>query len=251
MMKPSAPRILLVEDDPVSAAFLEAAASALPARVEVADGVAPALRLAEEAEFDLWLLDANLADGSGIALLDALRRIDAGPVALAHTADDDPRTRAHLLEAGFVDVIYKPVAAAELRRRLCVALGIDAGLRVGQTASTAGPCHDELPLWDDAAALRALGGNPAHVQALRSLFLGELAQQLQTILDADSVSRHALLHRIQASCGFVGAARLCACVAAVQQAPADARLLQVFSEVAAQTLEAAERAGWQRISVPG
>ena len=70
-MKPCAlPRVLLVEDDPVSRAFLEEAVAPV-ARVAARDSAGSALQAARASPgFDLWLLDAHLpdADGPGLRL---------------------------------------------------------------------------------------------------------------------------------------------------------------------------------------
>ena len=103
------PSILLVEDDRISATFLSAALATLPARVHVAEDCAQAL--AASGPFDAWLIDANLPDGSGAWLLQHLRETDAAASALAHTADATAATRDALLQAGFAEVLIKPLSA--------------------------------------------------------------------------------------------------------------------------------------------
>lgn len=212
------PRLLLVEDDPVSAAFLRDAATCLPAAVSVAGSVADALAVAATRAHDLYLIDANLPDGRGELLLQRLRaRGDATP-ALAHTADRGEAIREPLLSAGFIDVLCKPLGVAELHAALRLALG---------TAASPG---DATPAWDDAAALSALGGEQAHVDSLRALFRQELPGQRQRIEAAaaagDDHAVRAELHRLVAGCGFVGAARVAEAVALLQAAPLDAARLQ-------------------------
>jgi DNA-binding response OmpR family regulator len=90
-MTASPPRILLVEDDPVSRAFLGAAVHALPAVVDAADSMAAAMALAAASRYDLWLIDANLPDGHGAELLSRLRVREAQTPAVAHTAATDSR----------------------------------------------------------------------------------------------------------------------------------------------------------------
>ena len=85
------PRLLLVEDDAISCRFLQATLEALPAHVDIAESLASALET--ETGHELWLLDANLPDGSGIALLQALRLRSPSIPALAHTADDSAALR--------------------------------------------------------------------------------------------------------------------------------------------------------------
>src|SRR5678816_1058340 len=79
------PRILLVEDDPVSRTFLQAAAEALPAHVDTATTCAEAIHRAGRQTYDLWLIDANLPDGLGSGLLATLRSLSATTPALAQT----------------------------------------------------------------------------------------------------------------------------------------------------------------------
>ncbi len=200
------PRILLVEDDPTTHEFMRVALEALPATVHGAHSQAEALALAEV--FDLCLIDANLPDGRGEALLHRLRQRQPQLQALAHTADHSPTLHAALCAAGFAAVVVKPVTAATLRQ---AALGV---LEAGEPLPSAAvrECGNDLPIWDDAAALAALGGNATHLQTLRGLFLQELDTQAAAITAAlagnDWASAHQQLHRLRASTGFVGAARL-------------------------------------------
>ncbi|QNP40999.1 response regulator [Lysobacter solisilvae (ex Woo and Kim 2020)] len=197
----SAPRVLLVEDDPVSRAFLTVAVQALPATVDAADSMAAAIALAAAGPYDLWLIDANLPDGSGAQLLARLRGRDATPPALAHTATADADTRQALLGAGFRDVLVKPVPANVVKAALREALGLGPAPPPGALAD-----------WDDETATRALNGNREHIAALRKLFLAELPAVIDRVRNAfrneDFQGLHAELHRLRASCGFVGATRL-------------------------------------------
>lgn len=227
----------------MSAAFLEAASARLPARVDVAGSAAQARQLAARHAHALWLVDANLPDGDGIDLLRALRGKHPSTPALAHTADDSACIREKLLAAGFGQVLVKPIAGSALLAALRAALGWTGPdtepLRVAETA----PAN----LWDDALALSALGGNAEHVRGLRSLFLQELAQQHDAVLEADHEGRAALLHRLLSSCGFVGAARLRDMALALQAAPEDALALQRFSQAAQATLASGREAGWDQL----
>lgn len=217
------PNILLVEDDPVSRAFLEAATAALPAAVASAADAASARRLANASAFDLWLFDANLPDATGAELLAQLRTAGLTTPALAHTAAHDGEAHAALRAAGFAGVVVKPIDAASWQAALRRALQAGAVPRV---ADGADPPYDSRPLWDDDAAMAALGGNREHVAALRKLFLEELPGMRARILDA--ATRADTLHRLRASCGFVGAARLAASVQGLQSDASDAALQRVL-----------------------
>ncbi|MCI4567432.1 response regulator [Lysobacter sp. CFH 32150] len=236
-MKPRLPHILLVEDDPTSRTFLAAAAEALPAIVDTADSLATARALATMHAYDLWLIDANLPDGSGIELLQQLRQRAPTP-ALAHTAARDRSALDPLLDAGFVEALIKPLSSAQLQGALRRILGHDD---VAEEATSTG-CG-KLPTWDEEAALDAMNGNRMHVEALRKLFLGELAAQRDAVLaglqTSDDGIVHAQLHRLQASCSFVGAVRLGAAVKRLRDGTASIAARESFAHAAADTLASA------------
>lgn len=200
------PRILLVEDDPTTHEFMRLALEALPATVLGARSQAEALAVAQT--FDLCLVDANLPDGRGEELLGRLRARQPQLPALAHTADHSPALHAALCASGFAAVVVKPVTAAALGQAVRSVLAPDTPL----PQAAVRVCSDDLPVWDDARALVALGGNPAHLQSLRGLFLQELDGQAAAINAAlaagDWAGAHQQLHRLRASSGLVGAARL-------------------------------------------
>ncbi|MDQ1094041.1 CheY-like chemotaxis protein/HPt (histidine-containing phosphotransfer) domain-containing protein [Xanthomonas sacchari] len=226
-------RLLLVEDDPISRAFFDATLQSLPAQVDLADSVASALARAQAQTHDLWLIDANLPDGRGSDLLRQLQREHPDTLGLAHTADASATVRTQLLDAGFADVLLKPLTTERLLQsvRRLLARG-----RVGAAAGTAEPTLD----WDETTALAALNGERAHLIALRELFLAELpgtrdavASALQ-LSDDQAVRTH--LHRLQASCGFVGAARLARAVRQLHGDPASSHARHQFSEAVAALL---------------
>lgn len=231
MRSPDLPRVLLVEDDPISRAFLGSALRAVPVEVDSADSVAAATALGKAHAYALWLFDARLPDGDGAALLARLRALQPRVPAIAHTASGDADVRAALREAGFAEVLVKPLPATILQAAVRRVLGPDL------PAATDGA---PAVLWDDGAAAVALNGNHAHVDMLRGLFLGELPQARERIAVAaragDVDGLRGELHRLRASCGFVGAARLGVAVHALQQQPESAGLLERFDEIARATL---------------
>lgn len=201
------PRLLLLEDDPVSAAFLRQALAALPVEVTHAVSLAAARGLADAGQA-LWLFDARLPDGHGSELLAELRQRGLRVPALALTAEDQPAALERLRQSGFLRVLTKPLTAVALQR------AVGEWLPRGAHA------------WDDAMALAAVGGSRSAVDALRQLFLAELADQAQDIsaaLAQGEVARaQAQLHRLKASCGFVGASALLQAVQSLSHDPGDA-----------------------------
>ncbi|UYB51056.1 response regulator [Xanthomonas sp. AM6] len=226
-------RLLLVEDDPISRAFFQVTLESLPAQVDLADTVSAALASAQAQQHDLWLIDANLPDGNGAELLQRLQRQRPGTPALAHTADASDWVRERLLGAGFAEVLLKPLSPERLLqavRRLLVR---------GRAGPAPGAAETAVD-WDETTALVALNGERSHLIALRELFLAELpgtrdavASALQ-LSDEQAVRSH--LHRLQASCGFVGAARLARAVRQLQGDPASSQARNQFSEAVAALL---------------
>jgi DNA-binding response OmpR family regulator len=215
------PRLLLLEDDAVSAAFLCEALAALPAQVEHAPDLARARRLAD-AGHAAWLFDARLPDGHACDLLVELRARGLQVPALALTAEDDPRALRRLEACGFQQALAKPLAATTLLAAVRRAVSMSIGA------------------WDDEAARRALGGDDASVRAMRELFLRELPGQLGLVHDAcrrgDTAQAQEHLHRLKASCGFVGASRLLAEVRVLSSQPEDGAALDRLQARAAELL---------------
>lgn len=224
---PSAlPAILLAEDDPVSASFLAEAIRTLPAMVTTVTTIAEAEAACRQHRFDLLLIDAHLPDGRGETLLQALRQQGIHTPALAHTANADATVCDRLSAAGFLQVLSKPIPLAALHTALRQHL------------------HDwpgASPAWDDATALLAVGGNPAHMHALRGLFLKELPLQQARIANClqqgDTHGVMSELHKLTASCGFVGAGHVAQAVQALRAAPRDARAQQALDQAIKHTLE--------------
>ncbi len=134
--EPLRPRVLLVEDDPISLGFFQAALEPLALRLDCADSLATALACAGQARHDLWLIDAHLPDGSGSALLAQLRHLYPDTPALAHTADAGAEAR--LLGDGFHKVLIKPLPASELQRQVREALPRPGRREVGRHGGDGG-----------------------------------------------------------------------------------------------------------------
>jgi DNA-binding response OmpR family regulator len=233
---PMKPRLLLVEDDPASRAFMAAVLAQYPAEVDTAASVGTALALATTHYYALWLIDARLPDGNGIDLLARLRKQGRSTPALAHTASQDREEHAALVQAGFLGTLIKPFAASELRDAIASTLGSAATPAVAQPQG--GPVP---PLWDDDGAFVAMNGNHEHVAALRAMFLAELPDQRNIVLAAlrqgDVGAARDTLHRLKASCGFVGASRLKIAVERLDAALDDAAHVREFAETVDRTLD--------------
>ena len=227
--------VLLIEDDPVSRGFLNHALQSMPSTVvDTANDAAQAIIIVREHAHALWLLDANLPDASGEQLLHDLRALRPNIPALCLTAEVQRERLDGLRAAGFVDVLQKPLAIAVLH----------AAVRRAIEGNASPSSEQPAQVWDDAQALAALGGNAAAMHAMRSLFIAELPAQVETIMRAieqgDEDTVRAQLHRLKASCGFVGSARLLAAVRRLHDMPLDMERTRNFQEQANLTLAAAQ-----------
>jgi CheY-like chemotaxis protein len=204
------PRVLLAEDDPVSARFLAEALRLLGCGVVHAGDGPTALAHARRERFDLLVLDLGLPGLDGVGVLTALRTdpsaASRGVRMLATTADRHAARGASLRAAGFDDVLLKPLDLDALA----------AALRAAPPTADAGVA--DAPALDDAAALRALGSSEA-VADLRCLLASELGAQFAAIGAALRAGQVApaldILHRLKASTRFCGALALAAAVDAL------------------------------------
>ena len=197
------PRVLVVDDDPVTLRFFEGALSRLADCVVAADGAA-ALANSQASEFDLFVIDLNLPDMRGEHLLERLRVRYPSTRAIATSAEVDAEVRKRTVALGFDDVIEKPVAFDRL-------LTVVGGYLRRDVSSA---------LLDDDAALQSLGGDRTSLHALRGLLALELEALQKNYADAATIDREELLarlHRLRASCGFCGATTLASAAISLQQ----------------------------------
>ncbi|MFM1872408.1 MAG: hypothetical protein RL398_1830 [Planctomycetota bacterium] len=113
-------RILVAEDDPLNRRLLQQLLTRDGHTVAIVHDGAECLSTAARRDFDVILLDVHMPVMDG---LEATRRLRAAPPhaelpILALTADAAPEDRRRCLDAGFDEVLVKPVRIAELRGAL-------------------------------------------------------------------------------------------------------------------------------------
>nr|WP_184004921.1 response regulator transcription factor [Stakelama sediminis] len=111
-------RILVVEDDSATSDLLRDALVARSHRVTIAKNGSEAIQLADDAMFDIGILDCMLPDIGGIDVLREIRRRDVGFPVIMLTALGAINDRVAGLEAGADDYLVKPFAIEELQARL-------------------------------------------------------------------------------------------------------------------------------------
>ena len=111
-------QILLLEDDEALGRGIGMALETPECAVTRCAALQEAEALLLEREFDLLILDINLPDGSGLALLKTLRRSGKRTPVILLTANDLELDEVTGLEAGADDYITKPFSLAVLRARV-------------------------------------------------------------------------------------------------------------------------------------
>ncbi|WP_395694715.1 response regulator, partial [Piscinibacter sp.] len=110
-------RILIVEDEPKTAAYVRRGLTEQSYAVDVAHDGIEGLHLATSGDYDLVLLDVMLPGADGWSVLRALRRERQTPV-LFLSARDAVSDRVKGLELGADDYLVKPFAFSELLARI-------------------------------------------------------------------------------------------------------------------------------------
>jgi len=113
-------RILIVEDNPTTAAFLYKGLKEHYFTPEIASDGETGLHLAKNHPYDLIMLDVMLPKLDGWALIQEIRKLNAVVPILFLTARDSVSDRVKGLELGADDYLVKPFSFAELLARLNV-----------------------------------------------------------------------------------------------------------------------------------
>lgn len=111
-------RILIAEDEPRIAAFLEKGLRANGFTTTVAADAAQALNMTQSSEFDLLILDLGLPGKDGLLVLEELRGQGEQLPIIILTARDDLNDKVAGLEGGADDYMTKPFRFEELLARV-------------------------------------------------------------------------------------------------------------------------------------
>lgn len=111
-------RILVVEDEPRIASFLQKGLRAEGHVTTVVDNGDDASAVARSEDFDLVLLDVGLPGKDGFAVLADLRRRGERLPVILLTARDSVPDRVNGLDAGADDYVTKPFSFEELLSRV-------------------------------------------------------------------------------------------------------------------------------------
>lgn len=141
--KMSQPAILIVEDEQKLSRVLQLELQYENYKTEIADNGKDALRLMEEKEWDLVLLDIMIPELSGMEVLRRIRRTDESTPIILLTARDEIHDKVSGLDLGANDYITKPFQIEELLARIRVHLRKPATQKTnGENLSVGDLCVD-------------------------------------------------------------------------------------------------------------
>jgi CheY-like chemotaxis protein len=101
-------RILYVDDHEDSSEMLRLLLAPMNYEVQAAHSVEDALRLAQSVNFDLYVLDKRLPDGSGVELCKELNKLTPGVPCIFYSGDAYETHRQEAAAAGAHAYIPKP-----------------------------------------------------------------------------------------------------------------------------------------------
>ena len=224
--------VLVVDDHPVNRLLLCWQLSELGHRtVDMEDGEQGLQRWRAQA-FDVLITDCNMPRRNGYELARAIRGEEAASgrarcLILGFTANAQIEEKARCLEAGMDDCLFKPIRLADLA----------LALQGARHSENAGEPKQPRPLTElDLSALEQMAGDDhALMQRLREQVLCSLQDDLQRLDVArrplNPSELRTLAHHIKGGAQMVGAARVVAACADLEQACRDAEIQVVERSV--------------------
>src|SRR5213082_1249930 len=178
-------RILVIEDEKKTAAFLAKGLREVGFVVDLARDGETGLELARASRFDLLVVDIRLPNKDGWEVVADLRRDGIRTPILFLTARDSVRDRVKGLELGADDYLVKPFAFSELLAR------VRSVLRRSSAGHERGHLHIHDLEIDTRKYKACRSGTPLHLTSKEFLLLAHLVRRA-----GEAVSRNEIANQI-------------------------------------------------------
>src|SRR3954452_21558404 len=176
-------RILVIEDEKKTAAFLAKGLREAGFAVDVAIEGETGLKQARAIRFDLLIVDIMLPHKDGWDVVADLRRDEVRTPILFLTARDSVRDRVKGLELGADDYLVKPFAFSELLARIRSVL----------RRSSAAQARENLRIYDLEIDVRkhkaARAGAPLHLTSKEFLLLTHLVDRAGEVVSRSEIAK--------------------------------------------------------------
>lgn len=215
--------ILVVDDNPLNLTVAKTLLENGGAVVVAAESAYRAVERLATQSFDLILMDLEMPEMSGIEAAREIRRSSGAakdvPI-IALTAHAFPEKLQEVLEAGMNDLLVKPYKPEQLYAMITKwSGGGKACIPPGEAVSD---LAEQLPIYDRAAALSAVGGDDSTVQLLLDEFLNVLPESESALRAAHAATDYRALylvvHKLAGSASAVGASAIRAEALSLQSA---------------------------------
>ena len=123
-------KVLFIEDDRMNRRVVKDMLDVAGVAMEEADSGEAGLRILDESDFDMLLIDLRMPGMDGITVIEHIRSRDDAKARLpiiVVTADTAPDLRERCIAAGADDVLFKPVAMEALFDAMGRLLARDGG----------------------------------------------------------------------------------------------------------------------------
>ncbi len=235
-----APRLLIVDDDPLSRSMMELMLAPQGCKVGFASDGAEAIQAIRSGQYDLVFMDLILPDMNGRDVCREIRQWEAGqrhiPI-VAVTGLDLPGQPLELVKAGMDDYVFKPYDVRTLTRLIRLYTGRDEDAAGGDAAADPSGLQS-APVLDIESSLQDFGDDAESYQELLSDFVAALPDRLdrmhQAQRDGDMERLGRECHSLKGISAGLGAMRLsrissqvCTALRNGQQIPVEERLRQI------------------------
>ncbi len=198
--------IMVVDDDPFILKLFSTILEKYGAETHFEANAANATERAKEHFLHLCLIDIHLGHESGIDVCQAVKQSAKNKkiICVASTANLIEHTRAQLMEAGFDELLFKPVKENDLLKTLIDCLGISIQEKDVVPAQPMANGNGPLPV-DLSEVEQFTMGDPALTMEILSDFMRESAADIdkleQAVQDNDPPTAAGILHKLSSRLG--------------------------------------------------